>query len=569
MNVKIRILSAIFSILFLGLVARLFYWQVVKGADLSQQAKGQYNSSQVNAASRGNILANDESFWVLRTDVWTVFANPRNLTDNPRAVSQKLAPFFIQNLDDKGELLLESQRIENLLSKKGSYIALKNRVSSETKRNIEALKIEGLGFDVNESRYYPEASSAAQILGFVGKDEVGTNVGYFGLEGYYNLSLSGKSGFTKRQKDAKGSPILLNDTKNVSAISGVDLVTNIDKRIQMLIEEQLKVAVEKYGATGGSITVMEPTTGNVLAMASFPSFDPRTYWDYSDSLFRNPVVSDTFEPGSIFKVVVMAAGLDAGVVKPDTECDICGQPLKLDKYLIKTWNNQYTQNISMTNVIVHSDNVGMSFVGSKLGADRLYDYLDKFGIGRETGIDLQGETSPPMRKRGTWSSVDLATTSFGQGIVVTGVQMLRAVAAIANGGYLVTPQIVNKIKSDGWEETVSVTEKEQIISAKAANEISQMMMKAVDEGEAKWTKVPGFKIAGKTGTAQIPVEGHYDAVNTNHSFIGFAPVEKPKFVMLVTLKSPQTSPWAAETAAPTWFTIAKDLFPYLGIAPSE
>lgn len=569
MNVKIRILSAIFSILFLGLVARLFYWQVVKGADLSQQAKGQYNSSQVNAASRGNILANDESFWVLRTDVWTVFANPRNLTDDPRVISQKLAPFFIQNQDDKGELLLESQRIENLLSKKGSYVALKNRVSSETKRNIEALKIEGLGFDVNESRYYPEASSAAQILGFVGKDEVGANVGYFGLEGYYNLSLSGKSGFTKRQKDAKGSPILLNNTKNVSAISGVDLVTNIDKRIQMLIEEQLKISVEKYGATGGSITVMEPTTGNVLAMASFPSFDPRTYWDYSDSLFRNPVVSDTFEPGSILKVVVMAAGLDAGVVKPDTECDICGQPLKLDKYLIKTWNNQYTQNISMTNVIVHSDNVGMSFVGSKLGADRLYDYLDKFGIGRETGIDLQGEASSPMRKRGTWSSVDLATTSFGQGIAVTGVQMLRAVAAIANGGYLVTPQIVNKIKSDGWEETVSVTEKEQIISAKAANEISQMMMKAVDEGEAKWTKVPGFKIAGKTSTAQIPVEGHYDAVNTNHSFIGFAPVDKPKFVMLVTLKSPQTSPWAAETAAPTWFTIAKDLFPYLGIAPSE
>lgn len=569
MRTKLRILTAFFLLLFAGLVARLFYWQIVKGSELSQSARGQYNSSEVTSASRGNILANDGSFWVLRSSVWTVFANTKELKDPPRSVSEKIAPFFIDNPESQSDLLAESQRLEGLLSKNSSYVPLKTRVSTEIKKNIEALKIPGIGFDVNESRFYPEASSAAQLLGFVGKDEKGGSIGYFGLEGYYNLPLSGKPGFTERQKDAQGSPILLDPTKTVSAISGVDLATNIDKRVQILIEEKLKEGVEKYGASGGSITIMEPATGNILGMASYPSFDPVTYWQYGDEYFKNPVISDSFEPGSILKVVVMSGGLDSGVVQPDTACDICNGPLKLDKYLIKTWNNEYQANISMTDVIVHSDNVGMSFVGKKLGADKLYDYLNRFGIGRPTGIDLQGEVSPQMRKRGTWNSVDLATTSFGQGIAVTGIQMVRAVAAIANGGYLVTPRVVDKIKGDGWEERIKVDKPVRVISSEAASETAQMMVEAVDRGEAKWTRIPGFDIAGKTGTAQIPVEGHYDAVNTNHSFIGFAPASKPKFVMLVTLKSPQSSPWAAETAAPLWFSIAKELFPYLGVTPKE
>ena len=165
--------------------------------------------------------------------------------------------------------------------------------------------------------------------------------------------------------------------------------------------------------------------------------------------------------------------------------------------------------------------------------------------------------------------VDLATASFGQGVAVTGIEMVRAVAAIANGGYLVTPRVVEVIRSDGWEEKVKPSPQTRIISEKAASEVTQMMVEAVERGEAKWTRIPGFKVAGKTGTAQIPVAGHYDAANTNHSFIGFAPAENPKFVMLVTLNSPQSSPWAAETAAPVWFSIAKELFPYLGVAPSQ
>jgi len=558
--------------MFIGLSVRLFYWQVIKGADLSQEARGQYKSSKITEAPRGNILASDGSYWVLRTDAFLVYVNPQEITTSASSIAEKLAPFFVEDGEDRQKLIIdEVNRLKGLLAKKdSSWVPLKDRVSLDVKKNIEALKITGVGFEKEQGRFYPEASAAAQLLGFVGKDENGSDIGYFGLEGYYNLPLSGKSGFLGGEKDARGSPILLGGSKEVSAISGVDLQTNIDKRVQIVLDEKLKEGIEKYGAKGGTVIAMDPKTGAVLGMSSSPSYDPAKYWEYGDSFFKNPAISDSFEPGSIFKVLVMSAGLDAGVIEPDTICDICDKPLKVDKYSIETWNNKYHPDSSMTDVIVNSDNVGMAFIGQKLGADKLYDYLASFGIGSTTGIDLQGEGAPQLRKRGTWNVVDLATASFGQGVATTPIQMLRAVSAVANGGYLVTPRVVRSIKSEGWKDSLNKdTKKERVISEKAAKEVTAMMLEAVERGEAKWTKLPGFKVAGKTGTAQIPIAGHYDASKTNASFIAFAPAANPKFAMIVTLKEPQTSPWAAETAAPLWFSIAKDLFPYFGIQPEN
>jgi cell division protein FtsI/penicillin-binding protein 2 len=504
--------------------------------------------------------------WVARIPAWNVWANPHALKVPAKEAAEELAPIL---KDEDAEKFDEYVRLVNLLGKDSNWVMLKQKVNEEVKNNVEALGLDGIGFDSIETSFYPEASAAAHVLGFVGKDDEGADVGYFGLEGYYNLPLSGKEGFFGGERDAKGSPILMGNTTEISAVSGVDLLTNINKRVQVIAERGLASGIEKYQAKGGSVTIMDPKTGKILAMASFPSFDPANYGRFNDSLFRNPVVTDTFEPGSILKVVVMASGLDAGVVKPDTPCDICSGPLKIDKYSIRTWNDKYTSDISMTDVIVESDNVGMSFVGQKLGADALYDYLYKFGFGQKTGIDLQGETGSALRKKGTWNSVDLATASFGQGIAVTGIQMVRAVAAIANGGYLVTPRVVDSVKGDGWSEPIKTDQPVKIISEKAAEETVQMMVEAANRGEAKWCKIPGYTVAGKTGTAQIAVEGHYDENDTNHSFIGLAPVKDPKFVMLVTLNSPQASPWAAETAAPTGYRIAKDLFPYFGIAPEK
>lgn len=560
-----------FFLLFLGLIIRLSYWQIVMGQTLSEKAQGQYNSATVTSAPRGNILASDGSFWVLRNSIWQISANPKLLDEKPQIISGKITPFLVDDPQNTATVSGEVQKISTLLSKNNtSWVLLANKVKDAAKKNIEALGIKGLTFTEQEGRFYPEASAAAQLLGFVGKDESGEDIGYFGLEGYYNLPLSGKPGFVGQEKDAKGVPILLGGSKQVSAINGVDLVTSVDKRIQLLVEKNLSDGITKYGAIGGSVTVMDPFTGEILAMASLPSYDPAKYWEYSDALFKNPIISDTFEPGSILKPIVMAAGLDGNFVDPDTQCDICDGPLNVDGFQIKTWNNKYKPNITMDEVIVNSDNVGMSFVGQKIGANNLYDYLQKFGIGVNSGIDLQGEASPALRKRGTWSNVDLDTASFGQGVAVTGIQMVRAISAIANGGYLPSPHVIREIRGDGWQEKTSFSSTQRIISEKAAGEAAEMMVHAANFGEAKWTKIPGFNnVAAKTGTAQIPVAGHYDATKTNHSFIGFAPVSHPKFVMLVTLQSPTTSPWAAETAAPVWYSIARDLFPYLGIQPGD
>ncbi len=557
--------------MFLGLIARLSYWQIVMADTLSQKAQGQYNSTTVKAAPRGNILAGDGTFWVLRNNVWDININPKLVDKNPHTLALELAPLIYPKENDVATLSAIVQKFSEQLSKKNvSWLPVANNVNDSAKKNIEALKIPGINFLAVDGRFYPEASAAAQLLGFVGKDDNGDNIGYFGLEGYYNLPLSGKSGFTGQEKDAKGIPILLGGSKEVSAISGVDLATSIDKRVQLLIEKKLSEGIEKYGAKGGSVTVMDPYTGEIMAMASLPSFDPADYRHYSDRLFRNPVISDSFEPGSIFKPMVMAAAMDGKFVTPDTKCSICDGPLNVDGYQIKTWNNKYRPDSSMTEVIVESDNVGMSFVAQKMGIDNFYGYLQKFGIGSTTGIDLQGESSPVLRKKGTWSNVDLDTASFGQGVAVTGIQMIRALSAIANGGLLPTPHVVTKIKGDGWEEESKTKSPVRIINETAARQAAQMMVDAANLGEAKWTKIPGFdNVAVKTGTAQIPVAGHYDDKNTNHSFIGFAPVGHPKFIMLVTLQSPQTSPWAAETAAPLWYSIGRDLFPYLGIQPGS
>jgi cell division protein FtsI/penicillin-binding protein 2 len=598
MELRIRIISIGFIIAVLVISGRLFFWQVVKGQELKREGRAQQQSASSIMAQRGDILASDGTWLAASTDAWRLVAERPRFTAEPRDTARKLSELFAAEIEfrvtdpEESEDATESAKIkedlptveelrdqyledeedrlyELLSNNELVWIPLKQKVSRQLREKIDSLGIEGFVYEDQETRTYPEASSAAHLLGFVGKDDNGNDKGYFGIEGYYDSSLAGKNGFVSRESNALGAPIIFGDNKESSAISGVNLRTHIDKTIQIIAEKHLKEGLEKYGALSGSIIVSRPEDGAILAMASWPSYDPDDYYDYGDEFFRNPVISDGFEPGSIFKPIVMAAGLDAGVVKPDTHCDICGAPYKVDKYYIKTWNNEYSPNTNMTDTIIHSDNVGMSFVGNKLGADRLYDYLVAFGFGQITGIDLQGEVTPSLREKGTWNIVDLATTTFGQGIAVTPIQMVNALNIIANDGVATTLQVVDKIEVADSAEDIKPQIGKQVISKEAAAEITQMMILAVKEGEAKWAVPEGFTVAGKTGTAQIPVSGHYDDEKTIASFVGFAPPSNPKFLMLITLREPQSSPWASETAAPLWFDIAKEIFPYLGIQPGS
>ena len=570
MQARLRLICVITLISFALLIGRFFYWQVVKSDELSIRAQPQHVRKSIESAYRGKILSSDGTILVGQADSWNLFAEPYLIEDVNKA-ARSLADVLVEDRHDSIAVKAEEDRIAGLIKdKKKLWVPLENRIDTDVKTEIELLDIKGLGFDRDEIRKYPESSMSAHLLGFLGKNEQNGNQGYFGLEGYYDKTLLALNGVQRGETDIKGLPLLFGKSKRIPSQSGADLVTYIDKGIQLIVDSELKKGIEDYGALSGSMIVMDPKTGGILAMSSFPSFDPQKYWNYSNELFLNPVISASFEPGSVFKIVIMASALDAGVIKPDTICDICGGPFRIDKYEIQTWNNKYYPDSTMTDVIVHSDNVGMVFVAEKLGKDRNYEYLKKFGLGSKTGIDLQGEISPSLRKPSDWSEVDLVTSSFGQGIAVTPVQMISAVSVIANGGIYVHPRVVDKIVVDGKEYDADASEKStRIISEKASNEVKMMMVEAAKSGESKWTYKKGFGVAGKTGTAQIPIEGHYDEEKTIASFVGFAPYNDPKFVMLVTLREPKSSIWASETAAPLWYRVAQRLFLHFGIVPEK
>lgn len=539
---------------------------------MQAQAEEQHTTDIKEYALRGNIFFSDHSALASSNPTYTLFGLPKTIpADKKVSIAYTLAKILTndsvdnptQNQDNLAKDILKS------LSQDLYWVPIQKGINLDTKNKIDGLKISGLGFEQTNSRFYPEGSTSAQLLGFVGSDAKGENVGYFGLEGYYEGELKGIPGRLKLEKDANGIPIFIGNFANTNAKNGKDLTLNIDRTIQFILEQSLKQGMEKYAAKGAVGVVANPKTGAILAMASFPNYDPGKYFNFPKENYRNTTIADRYEPGSTFKILVMSAALNENLVKPDTQCDICSGPVSLGGYSIRTWNNEYFPNTSMTDVIIHSDNTGMVFVGKKLGLDRFYNYIESFGFGKTTGIDLQEEISSELRPKADWKEIDLATASFGQGIAVTPIQMVTAVSAIANGGYLMEPHIVKSIQdgSDSFEIKPKVLR--QVIKDSTAKVVSEMMVKAVEEGEAKFARLKGFKIAGKTGTAQIPVAGHYDPNKTIASFVGFAPADDPKFVMLIRYDQPSSSIFGAETAAPTFFDVAKQIFTYYKIAPTE
>lgn len=560
-------IKTVFLLFFLCIAIRLFYWQVVRAEFLQSQAENQHFTNTKIEAIRGSIFFSDGSILTASNPSFILYGLPKVIASDQKIKTAYLLAKVLSE-DSQGIDILAKDIVNNL-SRDLYWVLLKKNVSIEQKKQIEQLNVQGIGFEQESNRFYPEGSSSAHLLGFLGSDANGANKGYFGLEGYYDGELRGISGLLRNEKDALGLPILIGNFFTSEAMNGKNLLLNIDRSVEFIIEQELKKGIEKYGAKAGSVVVMDPSTGGILAMASFPSYDPAKYFDYPKEYYRNPVVADQYEPGSTFKVLVMAAALNEDVVKPDTKCDICSGPISVGGFDIRTWNNRYFPETNLKDVIIHSDNTGMVFVGRKLGLDKFYSYLENFGFGQPTDIDLQDEASPDIRSKNSWREIDLATASFGQGIAVTPIQMMRAVAAIANGGNLMEPHMVKEIKDDKSTFEIKPKVLKRVIKESSAQIVKEMMVSAVEEGEARSFRLKGFKIAGKTGTAQIPVAGHYDPTKTIASFVGFAPADNPKFVMLVRYDEPSASIFGSETAAPTFFEIAKKLLFYYKIAPSE
>lgn len=558
--IRYRSVLIFFTLIFGVIILRLFYWQVVKADELSLLGKTQYGTAIKIEPIRGEIETSDSFPIAANRITYLLYVNPKEVKDKSD-VTKNLS----ETLD------LDPASISASLSQDLFWVPIKNSIDLDLKTKIEKEKLPGVGFEREFTRYYPEASMAANLLGFVGRDEQGNSKGYFGVEGYYDRLLRGKEGSAVQIHDALGIPILARANSDKSfGTDGSSLVLNINRSMQFLAEEKLKAGIEKYGASGGMIGIMDPKTGNILAMANFPSFDPAKYQNYTDDLYKNTFISNLYEPGSTFKPLVMSAAFNEKLLTPQSKCPNCGGPVSVGGYELHTWNDQYFPNTSMLEVIQHSDNTGMVYTAQKLGLTRMVSYLDKYGIGKTTGIDLEGETAPFIKPKNQWYSVDLATTGFGQGINITPIELLTAFSSIANDGIMMEPHVVGSVVGEnGKISKIVPKELGRPMSSETAKVMTEVLVNAVEKGEAQFARIKGYRIAGKTGTASIPVAGHYDPNKTIASFIGFAPAEHPKFVMFVIIDKPTSSIYGAETAAPIFFAVAKDLLTYYGISPDE
>lgn len=583
---RIKFLFYLFLLMLAAIAVRLFYWQIIEGDSLARAAALQRDETQTIPAERGNIYARDGHILAGNEPGWLLFASTNSIKDTPSAVAHSLAHIIaaaesedlnsLTTLKDQTLPTVDPKQIELDLKGKLSgepsyYVPLAHQLTQKYVDQIKALKIFGLGFDPEPRRLYPEGSLLAATLGFVGRDSSGDSQGYFGLEGFYNSEISGRSGVEHLEKDAAGRPIPIGVYDILPPSNGRSLVTTIDRYVQFILEKHLREGVSNFGADRGTAAIMDPKTGDILASATWPAYDPRGYSLYDKSGYTDGLTGDTYEPGSTSKIMTMAIGLDTGTITPDTPCPVCDKPLLLQGNYVRTWNNQYYLNgeETMTKVLEHSNNVGAAWVAGAVGRDKFYEYAKKFGMGDKTGIGIEGEeTGVFYNSVNDIHPLDLATMAFGQGYSTSALKMLQLAGMVANGGVMMQPRLAKQI-IDG-DRTINLDPKSlgQLIKPATAASETAMLVDAVQHGEAHRLVPQGYRIAGKTGTAQVPIAGHYAANETIASFVGFAPAEDPKFVMIVKYVHPTTTPHGATTAVPTFGDITKDLFVYFGLAPT-
>ncbi len=566
---------AILAVFCMTLIAiRLFVRSVTVHADTQARAEQQYLVSQAVEPHRGKIYAVDEPGASLVTRAVKPLATnrrayalsvvPKNVKDK-QAAAEILAPWAELSV---GELFdrINSNRLY-LPPLRGGYSG-KPALNEAEKDQLADLNMPGLLLIEEEERYYPEGQLASQILGFVNAEKQGS----YGIEQHYHTDLRGSGGEILGERDVRGRILATEDKQPVR--DGSDVFLTIDRNVQGFVETTLKKALATYEAISGSVVVMDVTTGAIVAMASAPDFDPNRYGEVlkeEQSRFLNSAVSAVWEPGSIFKTIVMALALDAGLVEPDTE-GVFSNQVSVGGYQIHTAEDKAFGRETMTQVLENSDNVAMVWLADQLGNDRFYQGLEKFGIGEELGIDLPGEVGGSLLPLAAWHDIERATMAFGQGVSVTPLQIVSAFATMANGGTLMQPHIAKGlVLPDG-----AVTEfapkvlREQVIRAETATKITAMMESVVVRGHGKRAGVKGYRVAGKTGTAQVPdpVGGYYTDRHIG-GFAGFFPADQPRFAMVVKLDEPKTVKFAESSAAPTFGEIAQFILTYYRIPPTE
>ncbi len=559
---RIQIITYLFFLASFILMAKLFYIQVYKHEKYKTLAQEQHWIIQEIPAQRGTIYSKDGSVFASNQDYYLLYAEPKRITKKYET-ADTLAQLLAEK--DFGSYEALFAKYSEFMERDLLWIALERNIDPLLKQQIEDLNLNGIGFELAPIRYYPEETLASHVLGFVAFNEEGDRVGYFGIEGSLDGDLKGKPGKVIQEKDAEGNPILVGGYDQTSPIKGRDVVLTIERSPQYIVEKELEAAVEKYGAQSGSVIVMNPMTSEIIAMANYPEFNPSKLEDESKA--KNMSISDTYEPGSVLKGFTVSAGIDSGSITTSSTFVDSG-PVSYSDYTINNWDGKHHGVQNIAQLLEKSNNIGAAWVGHQMGAKTLHKYLTAFGLGEKSEISLEGEDTGLIRDPSTWTDIDLATISFGQGVSATPLQVLNGFNAIANGGTLYRPRIISEIVTEDEAIKMETKKIRRVISPSTSEKMVELLTSAVDQGESKFFNLEGYEIAGKTGTAQIPEEGTYDPNETNATFVGFMAGSK-KFSMLVRLERPSTSPYASETAVPLWMSLAHELATYYSLPPDK
>ena len=555
-------------------VIQSFRWQIVYADKFKNLSSNQYISTSTQDVKRGSILTKDGTVLAVDKPIYNVYAT-LSLEEEEREIFFSHLDTFVAEVS--GILNLEEEEVRKKLPNDFVYAPLAKGISAEKKKALEEANIfgegtEGFGlyFESEEERVYPNGTLASHLLGFLGKNEKGETTGEYGVQGYYYGDLIGKEGYSYEEKDSSGNTILTSEYKVITARDGKNITLTIDANIQSKVEKILAEKVKSVKAKSGSVIIMEPSTGRIIAMANYPDYDPGKYWRVSDSwILKNRAVSDAYEYGSVMKPITFAIGIETGAIDKSYTCN--DETGYLDLYeatgyedlvgrKVYTWNRLPNGMQSISDILKNSSNPCTARAALSYDSRTFYDYLSKFGISQYIGIGLEEEATNYLKSFDYWTKLDIITASYGQSITATPLQLISALSTFANDGVRMKPYIIDSISDEN--ETIST--KPSVISTPVSEDtahfIRNAMSQAVDNGLLGGLAgdLKNYSIAAKTGTAQAldTENGGYKDDVTNDTVVGFAPAENPKIIMLVKVEEPQMAYYASLTTVPIW----RDIF---------
>ena len=535
---------------------RLVTLQVLQAAELTARADRQHQKSVTLEGARGTVVDRHGKVLAMNVEVPSIFGVPTSL-DNPANAARFLSPV----------LHIRREEIEKKLRQEKHFVWLARKIEPEQGHRLEQLSIDGIGMVMEGRRFYPKGPLLAHVLGFVGMDGIGLE----GLERRYETQLHGEKRMTILQRDALGRTVFPKGLREQVPAAGHALTLTIDEVIQYIAEKELEQAVDHSRAKSGTIIVLEPQSGAILAMAVSPRFDPNAVAALAADRWRNRALTDTYEPGSTMKVVVAAAALEERVMMPGSM--LFGENGRMTVASTTIHDHEKLGWMTFAEMIQKSSNIGAAKTGMLLGESRLYRYLQAFGFGQRTDVDLPGEVAGLLKSPREWGRRSLASISMGQEVGVTPLQMVSAVAAIANDGVLMKPYVVSGMR-DQKGQLVKETfphVKRRVVSPATARTLTTILEGVVTSGTGTKAAIPGFRVAGKTGTAQKvdPRTGAYSSALSVGSFVGFVPADSPRLAMIVVIDEPQGEAWGGVVAAPVFRRVGEQVLTYLGVSRDD